>query len=129
MVDFYGKRLGFPTVQGREHPDSREAVFEMHGLLLKLVDNDFGRFPRLLGATIERVNLVIEVEDIDEARDSLEQANKHLLIAREKAEDATRAKSEFLTVFIGRDLDREQNHRGSEGCSRKNTILPSMGIA
>jgi signal transduction histidine kinase/DNA-binding response OmpR family regulator len=36
------------------------------------------------------------MEDANEARESLEQANRQLLIAREKAEQATRAKSDFL---------------------------------
>ncbi len=36
------------------------------------------------------------MEDANEARESLEQANRQLLIAREKAEAATRTKSEFL---------------------------------
>ncbi len=36
------------------------------------------------------------MEDANNARESLEQANRQLLIAREKAEQATRAKSEFL---------------------------------
>ncbi len=36
------------------------------------------------------------MEDANDARDSLEQANRQLLLAREKAEQATRAKSDFL---------------------------------
>jgi PAS domain S-box-containing protein len=36
------------------------------------------------------------MEDASQARESLEQANRQLLIAREKAEAATRTKSEFL---------------------------------
>ena len=36
------------------------------------------------------------MEDANEARESLEQANRQLLVAREKAEEATRAKSDFL---------------------------------
>ncbi len=36
------------------------------------------------------------MEDANEARESLEQANRQLLVAREKAEQATRAKSDFL---------------------------------
>jgi len=36
------------------------------------------------------------MEDANDARESLEQANRQLLIAREKAEQATRAKSDFL---------------------------------
>lgn len=36
------------------------------------------------------------MEDANEARESLEQANRQLLFAREKAEAATRTKSEFL---------------------------------
>jgi two-component system, sensor histidine kinase and response regulator len=36
------------------------------------------------------------MEDANDARDSLELANRQLLIAREKAEQATRAKSDFL---------------------------------
>ncbi|MDF7799947.1 ATP-binding protein [Pontiellaceae bacterium B1224] len=36
------------------------------------------------------------MEDANDARDSLEQANRQLLVAREKAEQATQAKSDFL---------------------------------
>ena len=36
------------------------------------------------------------MEDANDARESLEQANRQLLIARERAEQATRAKSDFL---------------------------------
>ena len=36
------------------------------------------------------------MDDANDARESLEQANRQLLIAREKAEQATRAKSDFL---------------------------------
>jgi PAS domain S-box-containing protein len=36
------------------------------------------------------------MEDANEARESLESANRQLLVAREKAEQATQAKSEFL---------------------------------
>ncbi len=36
------------------------------------------------------------MEDANEARDSLERANRQLLVAREKAEQATNAKSDFL---------------------------------
>ena len=36
------------------------------------------------------------MEDANDARESLEQANRQLLVAREKAEQATRAKSDFL---------------------------------
>jgi PAS domain S-box-containing protein len=36
------------------------------------------------------------MEDANEARSSLEQANRQLQVAREKAEEATRAKSDFL---------------------------------
>jgi catechol 2,3-dioxygenase-like lactoylglutathione lyase family enzyme len=72
MVDFYGERLGFQRARWPEDPHSREALFEMPGFLLKLVDNDFERNPRILGATMERVNLVIEVEDIEETRDLLD---------------------------------------------------------
>ncbi|WP_372797644.1 ATP-binding protein, partial [Pontiella sp.] len=36
------------------------------------------------------------MEDANDARESLEQANRQLLVAREKAEQATKAKSDFL---------------------------------
>ncbi len=36
------------------------------------------------------------MEDANDARESLEQANRQLLVARERAEQATRAKSDFL---------------------------------
>jgi PAS domain S-box-containing protein len=45
----------------------------------------------------ENQNIIMGMmEDANEARESLEQANRQLLIAREKAEAAARTKSEFL---------------------------------
>lgn len=72
MVSFYGGRLGFPEADRWDQAEGRGVFFELPGLLLKIVDNDRERSPLMLGASLDRVGLVIDVENIDEVRDLLD---------------------------------------------------------
>ena len=72
MVSFYRDRLGLPQVERWDQANGRGVSFELPGLLLKIVDNDRERSPLILGASLDRVGLLVEVEDIDEARDLLD---------------------------------------------------------
>ena len=85
---------------------SRQSPLRMVGTLLEITDRkqyelEMKEANRLLdkrSRELEENHHIIMgmMEDANDARESLEQANRQLLIAREKAEAATRAKSEFL---------------------------------
>jgi catechol 2,3-dioxygenase-like lactoylglutathione lyase family enzyme len=72
MVSFYRERLGLMEVDSWDQPDGRGVFLELPGLLVKIVDNDRERIPLILGASLDRVGLVVEVDDIVEARDFLD---------------------------------------------------------
>ena len=72
MVSFYGERLGFPQADRWNQASGQGVIYELPGVLLTIVDNDRERSPLILGASLDRVGLVIEVEDIDDARDHLD---------------------------------------------------------
>ena len=72
MESFYTERLGFPIVDSWNHKNGRGVHIQLPGLVLELLDNDCGPCAQMLGASLDRVRLVIEVEDIDETRDLLD---------------------------------------------------------
>jgi catechol 2,3-dioxygenase-like lactoylglutathione lyase family enzyme len=72
MVSFYAERLGFGEIDRWDQADGRAVFFQLPGLLLEIVDNDREQNPLMLGASLDRVGLVIEVENIDEVRDLLD---------------------------------------------------------
>ncbi len=88
-----------------EHNDENKPI-RMVGTLLDITDRkkyelEIKESNRLLdkrSRELEENQHIIMgmMEDANDARESLEQANRQLLIAREKAEQATRAKSDFL---------------------------------
>jgi two-component system sensor histidine kinase/response regulator len=88
-----------------ERGRKNEAI-RMAGTLLEITDRkeyelEMKEANRLLDkrsrAMEENQHIIMGMmEDANDARESLEQANRQLLIAREKAEQATRAKSDFL---------------------------------
>jgi len=67
MCAFYGTTLGCPVIDGWERPDARATVFDLRGLRLEILDA--GREKGIpLGDPKDRVNLVLEVEDVDAFR-------------------------------------------------------------
>lgn len=72
MLVFYRDRLGFPIVEHCDQVDGRDFFVALPGMPLKIVDNDRKPCPELLGASLGRVRLSIEVSDIEETRDLLD---------------------------------------------------------
>ena len=67
VVAFYGERLGFPVVDRWDRPNARGLRFDLGGMRLEILDNKREKCPLNLGAPADRVHLVVEVEDIDQA--------------------------------------------------------------
>ena len=68
VARFYGELLGFSVVDQWERSNARGRRFDALGVRLEVIDNERERHPVRLGEPADRVHLVIEVEDIDEAR-------------------------------------------------------------
>ncbi len=71
VVAFYGEGLGFPVVDKWDRPNARGMRFDLGGMRLEILDNQREQRPLTLGAPADRVHLVVEVDDIEEARDSI----------------------------------------------------------
>ena len=72
VVEFYGGLLGFPVVDRWERPNARGLRFDLGDMRLEVFDNQREQHPLPLGIPIDRVHLVVEVDDIEEARDSID---------------------------------------------------------
>lgn len=72
VVAFYGKQLGFPVVDDWDRPNARGVRFDLGGMRLEIFDNQREKSPLALGTPADRVHLVIEVDDIEKAHDSIE---------------------------------------------------------
>lgn len=72
VVEFYGDLLGFPVVDEWDRPNARGQRLDLGGMRLEILDNQREKSPLKLGATADRVHLVVEVDDIEEARDCIE---------------------------------------------------------
>jgi catechol 2,3-dioxygenase-like lactoylglutathione lyase family enzyme len=70
VTKFYGHDLGFPVVEEWDRPAGRGRRVDLVGRRRGLLDNARERRPVALGATADRVHLVVEVSDIDAACDS-----------------------------------------------------------
>jgi catechol 2,3-dioxygenase-like lactoylglutathione lyase family enzyme len=68
---FYGELLGFSIVEQWDRPNARGIRFDTGGMRLEIIDNMREHNPLKLGETGDKVHLVIEVEDIDTARESI----------------------------------------------------------
>jgi catechol 2,3-dioxygenase-like lactoylglutathione lyase family enzyme len=68
MVRFYGDDLGFEVVERWDRSNARGLRFDLGGLRLELIDNQRKRRPLSLGIPADRFHVVIEVEDIEVAR-------------------------------------------------------------
>lgn len=69
--EFYGDTLGFPLLRSWNRPRGRGCLFDLRGLRLEILDAAREQSPHELGAPGDRVNLVIEVEDVDAVRAGL----------------------------------------------------------
>jgi len=72
VVAFYGEGLGFPVVDKWDRPNARGMRFDLGGMRLEIIDNQREQRPLTLGAPADRVHLVVEVDDIEKARDSID---------------------------------------------------------
>jgi catechol 2,3-dioxygenase-like lactoylglutathione lyase family enzyme len=72
VTEFYGSSLGFPVVEQWDRPNGRGLRFDLGGMRLEILDNDRERRRLRLGVAADRFHVVIEVEDIDIARNRIE---------------------------------------------------------
>jgi catechol 2,3-dioxygenase-like lactoylglutathione lyase family enzyme len=68
MVRFYGQDLGFEVVRQWDRANARGLRFDLGGIRLELIDNQRERNPLPLGSPADRFHVVIEVDDIEAAR-------------------------------------------------------------
>jgi catechol 2,3-dioxygenase-like lactoylglutathione lyase family enzyme len=68
MVRFYGEDLGFEAVRQWGRDNARGVRFDLDGIRLELIDNQRERNPLSLGSPADRFHVVIEVDDIEVAR-------------------------------------------------------------
>jgi catechol 2,3-dioxygenase-like lactoylglutathione lyase family enzyme len=68
VVKFYGELLGFPVVEQWDRPNARGRRFDTGGMRLEIMDNRREARPLAVGDPADRFHIVVEVDDIDEAR-------------------------------------------------------------
>jgi catechol 2,3-dioxygenase-like lactoylglutathione lyase family enzyme len=68
MVRFYGEDLGLEMAKQWDRPNARGVRFDLGGVRLELIDNQRERNPLSLGTPADRFHVVIEVDDIEVAR-------------------------------------------------------------
>ena len=68
---FYGTQLGFPVDDEWDRDNGRGRRFELGGLRLEILDNARERKPLAIGEPADRFHVVVEVEDIEAARDGI----------------------------------------------------------
>jgi catechol 2,3-dioxygenase-like lactoylglutathione lyase family enzyme len=71
MARFYGQDLGFKVVRQWDRSNARGLRFDLGGVRLELIDNQRERKPLSLGTPADRFHVVIEVDDIEAARQGL----------------------------------------------------------
>jgi catechol 2,3-dioxygenase-like lactoylglutathione lyase family enzyme len=72
VVEFYGGLLGFPVVDEWDRPNARGRRFDLGGMRLEILDNQRKQRPVPIGAPADRVQLVVEVDDIEKAREGID---------------------------------------------------------
>lgn len=72
VTAFYGERLSFPVVDRWNRPNARGVVFDLDGMRLEILDNRREQDPLLIGAPGGRVHIVVEVPDIENARQRID---------------------------------------------------------
>ena len=69
VARFYGDLLGFPIVEQWDRANARGRRFDTGGMRLEIVDNERKSVKRELGDPADRIQIVIEVDDIEDARE------------------------------------------------------------
>jgi catechol 2,3-dioxygenase-like lactoylglutathione lyase family enzyme len=68
---FYGELLGFAIVKEWDRSNARGLRFDTGGMRLEIIDNKREQRPRELGEPAEKFHIVVEVDNIDEARERI----------------------------------------------------------
>ena len=71
VTDFYGNGLGFEVVEQWDRPNGRGKRFDLGGMRLEILDNQRKKHALTLGRADDRIQVVIEVQDIEAARQTL----------------------------------------------------------
>lgn len=72
VAAFYGEKLRFPVVDRWDRSNARGIVFDLDGMRLEVLDNAREQKPLRVGPPSGRINIVIEVADIDAARQRID---------------------------------------------------------
>ena len=71
VAGFYGELLGFPVVDQWDRSNARGLRFDIGGMKLEIIDNEREQHQRELGDTADKVHIVVEVDNIYEARERI----------------------------------------------------------
>ena len=71
VTRFYGEQLSFPVVEQWDRENARGLRYRVGDMRLEILDNQREEEPLTLGDPAERVQVVVEVNDIEEARSTI----------------------------------------------------------
>jgi len=71
VTRFYGELLGFPIVEQWDRSNARGRRFDTGGMRLEILDNERERRQLELGELADKLHIVVEVDDIEEARERI----------------------------------------------------------
>ena len=71
VTRFYGELLGFPAVEQWDRPNARGLRFDTGGMRIEIIDNEREQRQLELGEPAGRFHIVVEVKNIDEARERI----------------------------------------------------------
>ena len=71
VVGFYGNQLGFAILEQWERESGRGVRFDLGGMRLEILDNERERTPLFIPSSGDRVQIVIEVDDVNAEHERL----------------------------------------------------------
>ncbi len=71
VTHFYGELLGFPVIEQWDRSNARGRRFDTGGMRLEIIDNEQEQRQLELGKMADKVHIVVEVDNIDEARERI----------------------------------------------------------
>jgi catechol 2,3-dioxygenase-like lactoylglutathione lyase family enzyme len=72
MLEFYRDRLGFSVLEHSDQAGCSDVLIELPDMLLEIINNDHMTSPELLGASLDRIHIIVAVPDIEATRDVLD---------------------------------------------------------